>query len=135
MNATIIYLFKSCEQLLLQPNHSTMRPRQLQNMSSKNKTHMKQSCVLTGATRSSVTCDGQQAARGTEPQFEAINQLTAREAKCSGAQYFCVVSINKRIPRQGHWINPTTLPSGREAKISSSVHSDPGASSGVRSIC
>lgn len=38
---------------------------------------------------------------------------------------FCLVSINKRIPHQGHWINPTIMPFGGGVKISRSVHSNP----------
>jgi len=40
-------------------------------------------------------------------------------------QYFCTVSINKRILRQGHWINPTIMPFGPQVKIRCSVHSNP----------
>lgn len=38
-------------------------------------------------------------------------------------QYFCLVSINKRIPQQGHWI--TAMPFGPDVKIRRSVHSNP----------
>lgn len=38
---------------------------------------------------------------------------------------FCMVSINKRIPHQGHWINPTIMPFGGGVKISRNVHSNP----------
>lgn len=36
-----------------------------------------------------------------------------------------MISINKRIPHQGHWINPTIMPFGGGVKISCSVHSNP----------
>lgn len=63
---------------------------------------------------------------------EPLNQVTAREGR--GYRYrgrapvdniFCTVSINKRIPHQGHWISPTIMPFGGGVKISSSVHSNP----------
>lgn len=38
---------------------------------------------------------------------------------------FFMVSINKRIPPQGHWINPTIMPFCGGVKISRSVHSNP----------
>lgn len=46
-----------------------------------------------------------------------------------------MLSINKRIPNQGHWINPTIMPLGLGLKLDAASILIPRASSCVRSIC